>query len=1050
MRFSFARLILCNVIGYPLAEVSLVDGPILAFHGDNGAGKTSLLAMAMAVLVPDARKIDHAVRGGSTTKSGLVGRVCLHRAPSYAILELRRGQNSLHIGVQFREGPGALPNVIPFVVEGLSAGVPATEWLIKPAVAGHAGAVAILDEVRQAVGLLGGRLADYSREQDYYERLDELGILPSSLSTRAEREQWANIFLFGFGRRPHDIVAGLKDYLLAEDDTLRRSVETIDESFRSVVDCQKRISRYRTHAEALAVLWDRTSRLIASAGASTRAEHERIKEDADRVTTEIRRIQVNLEATGLQIVSAASETDRLARAMNEAKTTQMEAHRKAVTRDNQLTSEVEHATQAATRLDTLRQLRQKLKRPLRDSAEVTAVRGALERRRHRITRTKERLLATLPELALARPRSGIKSGSLRDLDELKLAAMSEDPRVSELDDTSASKIQAALGPAVRALVATNPAVTALELLANYKVPHDLWLISPESVEAVLKSAISATGPTGAVVEEGEFLRASPLPAFPILGAGARQREAMRSAQIQRLLPILDASDAAAEGLLEMAISLTGASQAVFDAELDMVVEAKTRSQAFATGLASIEQSASFEPDDEKLDSNDRRILNGLRAATHSLEIATNAYTKHAQITAIAQRDKDHNEAALADLRQRSTSLNIELAELATNRATWAAALGEDATLADLLSDERYKELNAKFGDRAATNSRHAAQNALMEVARLAESSQHLAKLAADNGIELSVLAEAAADLAPTALLALWKNVKALALVLVPDDLVAATGDPSRDLRLLMEGVARVEEQLAEAEATFRDRASRLEPNILGAVSRSSLRLERLSRANGAGSFGSFDDVRLKVVKSEPMLAALQAITNREDDLLFTGERLQDALARIIEAIESERGESLGLPASKVLDYRTYASVRVEVKRRGAPDWQLLSTTGASNGEEIGVSFVALCMILEEWEQRRAAFTGNRVATCFRLLILDEATQVDDHGLGTIAAFAQDLGATVILASPKVVRVVGRSTVYSLVGDATSTDSRVKMTLLSGRVVDEPALQITSDQESQSG
>ena len=61
---------------------------------------------------------------------------------------------------------------------------------------------------------------------------------------------------------------------------------------------------------------------------------------------------------------------------------------------------------------------------------------------------------------------------------------------------------------------------------------------------------------------------------------------------------------------------------------------------------------------------------------------------------------------------------------------------------------------------------------------------------------------------------------------------------------------------------------------------------------------------------------------------------------------------------RLLDYREYLHLKVEVRRQVAPDWEVANPTKLSTGEAIGVGAALMMVVLGEWERDANLLRGD--------------------------------------------------------------------------------------------
>ena len=78
---------------------------------------------------------------------------------------------------------------------------------------------------------------------------------------------------------------------------------------------------------------------------------------------------------------------------------------------------------------------------------------------------------------------------------------------------------------------------------------------------------------------------------------------------------------------------------------------------------------------------------------------------------------------------------------------------------------------------------------------------------------------------------------------------------------------------------------------------------------------------------------------------------------------------------RLLDYREYVHLQVEIRREASGDWEIANPTKLSTGEAIGVGASLMMVILTEWESDTTLRRGKKSHGSLRFLFLDEANRL---------------------------------------------------------------------------
>ncbi|GMV42656.1 MAG: hypothetical protein AMXMBFR64_43720 [Myxococcales bacterium] len=219
-------------------------------------------------------------------------------------------------------------------------------------------------------------------------------------------------------------------------------------------------------------------------------------------------------------------------------------------------------------------------------------------------------------------------------------------------------------------------------------------------------------------------------------------------------------------------------------------------------------------------------------------------------------------------------------------------------------------------------------------------------------------------------------------------------------------VERLDRQERDLRGTSEDVARGIDVQIRKAQGR----VRRLSDHLGGVRFGSVRGIRVRMQRVAEMEQVLRALRSGEaQGLLFQADvPVEDALEAIFKRYGGGR-----TGGQRLLDYREYIRLHVEVLRQGSADWEEANPTRLSTGEAIGVGAALMMVVLTEWERDATLLRGKRTLGSLRFLFLDEANRLDQANLGTLFDLCRSLDLQLLVASPEVARAEG-CTVFRLV------------------------------------
>lgn len=288
LRAYARRLVIANWRGVVFHCFDL-DRHVTGLEGQNGSGKTTVMAAFVTAILPNKRllafkKID----GGSPPgrgDCGLWGRLG-EEGVSYSMIEwiTPRGQ-SVWAGVEMLRGAAPSIDMKHFIIEDLVSDASAHKVLLIRQ--GKSAVIPQLSQLRDHVTLQGGRLTSYKNLGDYMKALYDRGITPMPMTNQEEQERFYRVLSTSMeGSALSSLVrTGLRDYLLSADLSLeRRTVlmrETLDECRKTKRELEL---AERAHAE-ISELFDSAWKMASYAlfGALGRYEQEVAKWREDAV-----------------------------------------------------------------------------------------------------------------------------------------------------------------------------------------------------------------------------------------------------------------------------------------------------------------------------------------------------------------------------------------------------------------------------------------------------------------------------------------------------------------------------------------------------------------------------------------------------------------------------------------------------------------------------------------------------------------------------------------------------------------------------------------------
>ena len=236
-------------------------------------------------------------------------------------------------------------------------------------------------------------------------------------------------------------------------------------------------------------------------------------------------------------------------------------------------------------------------------------------------------------------------------------------------------------------------------------------------------------------------------------------------------------------------------------------------------------------------------------------------------------------------------------------------------------------------------------------------------------------------------------------------------EPLHALGRLRHELEALEERLTRQDADLRGSSEDVARGIDVQLRRASHQVRRLNQHLEGIRFGSISGIRAQMRRIERMDQVLVALREgAAQDLLFRPTLpIEEALDEIFRRYGGGRGGGAG----RILDYREYVELGVEVRRRQGGEWEAASPARLSTGEAIGVGAALMMVILTEWERDANLLRARKGSGSLRFLFLDEANRLSQDNLAALFDLCQALDLQLLIAAPEVARADGNTT-YRLV------------------------------------
>lgn len=374
--------------------------------------------------------------------------------------------------------------------------------------------------------------------------------------------------------------------------------------------------------------------------------------------------------------------------------------------------------------------------------------------------------------------------------------------------------------------------------------------------------------------------------------------------------------------------------------------------------------------------------------------------------------------------ERVRQLGQDLAKTERELAAAQAAAEPARARWQTLRDHAERALVLHSGE----SSEHDASRSALELAAEARSRAELLQdrlASARGGDALASEVGAQALDEDDAFLTLWLRVREWLARRVPAQ-VAQVEDPLLALERLRGHLTVLEQRLGHQEGDLRGASEDIARGIEVQLRRAKAQVRRLNQNLDGVSFGSIAGIRVELRRSQQMEPVLRALAEGSaQELLFQSSLpTEEALSEILRRYGG--GRSGG---GRVLDYREYLELVVEVQRKADGNWEPANPTRLSTGEAIGVGAALMMVVLAEWERDANLLRARRGPGSLRFLFLDEANRLSQDNLGSLFDLCESLDLQLLIAAPEVARADGNTT-YRLIRKITE-DGREEV-IVSGR------------------
>ena len=241
--------------------------------------------------------------------------------------------------------------------------------------------------------------------------------------------------------------------------------------------------------------------------------------------------------------------------------------------------------------------------------------------------------------------------------------------------------------------------------------------------------------------------------------------------------------------------------------------------------------------------------------------------------------------------------------------------------------------------------------------------------------------------------------------------VAEVDDPLEALERLRNHLKALADRLDDQERKLRGASEDVARGIDVHIRAAQRQVRLFNRELEGVRFGTIRGMQIRLSRDDRMEGVLRALREGSaQELLFAPTMpVEDALEALFTRYGG-RGPTVG---QKLLDYREYVDIAVEIQRQASPQWERVNPSRLSTGEAIGVGTALMMVVLTAWERAANLFRAKRSLGTLRLLFLDEANRLSQDNLQVLFELCTALDLQLLIAAPEVARAPGCTT-YRLV------------------------------------
>ena len=296
--------------------------------GHNGAGKTTIMGALLMNRVPDNRLIrlrNNSDSGQDRNDNGIWGRIGQGVSYSLVDYELFDGRRVI-AGVQIRRLSHPKVEIKQFAITGIDFDI-AVRDLVMKSQGDNRYEPLEAKALRNQVALNGGELERFDTVARYMDWQFDQRIIPRRMENTRDRHRYYRMLETSlYGGLSSEIQKGLKDYLLAADTQVKKSINSMQSALQETRKTRNKINDTQNHRKTVKAVLESSYALGEHVLARAEQSQRQLSQQLEEKRREEKRVQDSLESKKQQFAAIQSKLDRFEVTREELDFREDEAH----------------------------------------------------------------------------------------------------------------------------------------------------------------------------------------------------------------------------------------------------------------------------------------------------------------------------------------------------------------------------------------------------------------------------------------------------------------------------------------------------------------------------------------------------------------------------------------------------------------------------------------------------------------------------------------------------------------------------------------------------